>query len=271
MLYVDYTPAPPLSSFVQKFWYMKGYEAPHRRERVLPSGTIQIIIDLAGHAFDSSKTVESASIDPMLIVGVRSQYVVLDTRALRELIGIHFCPGRFAPFSPAPADEFSNLSVSLAALWGSDALELEDRLHAAPTPELKFHVLEEMLLARVCRSRFAPHRAVEFAIRQFQHPAPRVTVEYLTRQIGLSRRRFAEIFRERVGVTPKLYYRIQRFQKAVRQIGRAEEVDWPEVALNCGYFDQSHFINDFHRFSGINPTTYVAKRTRWANHVSIDG
>jgi AraC-like DNA-binding protein len=46
------------------------------------------------------------------------------------------------------------------------------------------------------------------------------------------------------------------------------EVDWPEVALSCGYFDQAHFIHDFRAFSGINPTTYLRNRIH-GHHVPI--
>jgi AraC-like DNA-binding protein len=48
-------------------------------------------------------------------------------------------------------------------------------------------------------------------------------------------------------------------------------VNWPEVALTCGYFDQAHFIHDFRAFSGINPSGYVADYTGHANHVPMRG
>jgi AraC-like DNA-binding protein len=74
-------------------------------------------------------------------------------------------------------------------------------------------------------------------------------------------------------VTPKLFCRVQRFQQVLRRIsGRAagsREIDWVQIALGCGYFDQAHFNHDFRAFSGINPSTYVANETQFQNHVVL--
>ncbi len=54
------------------------------------------------------------------------------------------------------------------------------------------------------------------------------------------------------------------------QISLGRGANWTEVALSCGYFDQSHFVHDFHVFSGINPTTYLAHRLQGMNHVALE-
>jgi len=72
----------------------------------------------------------------------------------------------------------------------------------------------------------------------------------------LSARRFIELFRRYVGVTPKLYCRIRRFQRALGELHRIKQMDWSAVALECGYYDQSHFIRDFRQFSGLTPSAY---------------
>jgi AraC-like DNA-binding protein len=72
-----------------------------------------------------------------------------------------------------------------------------------------------------------------------------------------------------VGLAPKLFCRVRRFQKVVRMISAGQPVDWAEVALTCGYFDQAHFIHDFRAFSGINPTSYLADYIEHLNHVPI--
>jgi len=112
------------------------------------------------------------------------------------------------------------------------------------------------------------HPAVRYALEQFDAFALFRSVADVTAQIGLSSRRFIEIFRNQVGLTPKLYCRIRRFQKVLAAIDDASEVDWTGVALKCGYFDQAHFIHDFRAFSGVNPTTYLRNRTH-RNHVAV--
>ncbi|MGH9633175.1 MAG: helix-turn-helix domain-containing protein [Bryobacteraceae bacterium] len=118
--------------------------------------------------------------------------------------------------------------------------------------------------------RIAARGEVSLALREFHAVPHAVTIAEVTHKTGLSPRRFAQLFRENVGVTPKLYCRIRRFQEAIRQIRMGAEVRWADVALDCGYFDQAHFVNEFRSFSGIKPTTYRTGSTTWANHVALD-
>jgi len=70
-------------------------------------------------------------------------------------------------------------------------------------------------------------------------------------------------------MTPKQYCRIRRFQRALTMTNRGRPVDWTGVALDCGYFDQAHFIHDFRSFAGLTPTAYQSARTAFQNHVKF--
>ena len=72
-----------------------------------------------------------------------------------------------------------------------------------------------------------------------------------------------------VGMTPKRYCRVRRFQRALALANRGRQVDWNRVALDCGYFDQAHFIHDFRSFAGLTPTGYQSARTSFQNHVKF--
>ena len=113
------------------------------------------------------------------------------------------------------------------------------------------------------------HPAVVFALRAFD-PAPLTTsIEQVTAAIGLSAKRFIERFKAEVGVSPKRYCRIRRFQQAVTRAHRGDLVDWAQVALECGYYDQAHFIHEFRSFAGLTPTGYRGARTAFQNHVKF--
>ncbi len=88
-------------------------------------------------------------------------------------------------------------------------------------------------------------------------------------QTGVSERRFIELFRRQVGLAPKLYSRVRRFQAALRRIPTVTEVDWADLALACGYFDQAHLIHEFRSISGLSPVEYLGLRTEHLNHVPI--
>jgi AraC-like DNA-binding protein len=77
------------------------------------------------------------------------------------------------------------------------------------------------------------------------------------------------MFREHVGLTPKLFCRIRRFQDALNRTAGGKRVVWAQLAADCGYFDQAHFVRDFQAFSGINPTAYLLARGEWVNHLPL--
>jgi transcriptional regulator GlxA family with amidase domain len=161
------------------------------------------------------------------------------------------------------------LHVGLDALWGRSAAgEMRERLLVAATPEAKVRVLEQALLAAAGG---APerHPAVAFALNAFHSAAETQKIGAVAEQIGLSPRRFIEVFRREVGLSPKLFCRVRRFQKVLRMISAGRVLDWAEIAVTCGYFDQAHFIHDFRAFSGINPSSYLADYIEHLNHVPI--
>lgn len=252
MIIEQHVPRPPLSDFVHLFWYFDGILGTTPRERLLPDGSSNVIVDLAQ--------------DESIISGAHSKYFVIEASIAMTVMGIWFKPGGAYRFLSLPANELRNKHVALDDVWGSFARELREQLLDAPTIAAKFAIAERALLERLTRGR-EPHAAVQFALSQFGRTA-RVTP--VVDAIGISARRFEQVFAEQVGLTPKLFCRIRRFQRVLHLINEADDVDWRDVALSCGYFDQSHFINDFQSFSGINPTEYVARGSRYVNHVPME-
>ncbi len=274
MLYIEHTPAPPLSRFVHLLWYAQAPAVTHSRERVLPTGRVQIVINLArDFLLDCPEGRDDLRMPPALVVGARSVYEIIHSSDLADLIGIVFTPGGFAPFASDAVDLFTNCSVALDALWGNSTTSLRDRLRESTTPRARLQCLEAYL-ARHLTARALPRAFVRpevaFALRQFNSAPSIVTVRETAGSIGWSERRFSQVFRQAVGLSPKTWCRVQRFQRAVHQLHAGIDLPWAQLALDCGYYDQSHFANDFRAFSGIDATTYSARRTRWANHVPVD-
>jgi len=251
-------PCAPLRDFVGVLWLYDDYVLPHAKERLLPTATTELVFDLRGSA---------AARGGALVAGPHSQYSVLETSVETSVIGVHFLPGGAFPFLGLPAAELHNTDVTLELLWGPRASSLREQILAASTPEAKFDVLERGLLERA--STLARHGAVVFALRELaRSEAPR-TVSEVTDAIGLSHRRFIDRFRNEVGMTPKLFARVQRFQTVIRRVHTARSVDWAEIAAGCGYFDQAHFIHDFREFAGFTPQTYFALKSEQQNHVPL--
>jgi transcriptional regulator GlxA family with amidase domain len=122
-------------------------------------------------------------------------------------------------------------------------------------------VLEELLLRRLRQSK-SLHGAIPIALSAFEQADAPVKVRDIAWRVGLSQRRFIQLFTAEVGLTPKLYSRVRRFQRARELVRDATEPNWAALAVACGFFDQSHLIRDFEEFCGLSPVTYVNQRTK---------
>jgi AraC-like DNA-binding protein len=292
MLYQLYSPPPPLGHFVELLWLYEGFRPEHPRERLLPTGTVEMVIDLRQDrilTYGRRDVQRPFTLSSSVVCGAHSEFFVIDTASQDAVIGVHFRPGGAFPFLKLPHGELHNQHVDLSSLWGRQtASELRERLLAAPTPDGKLRVLEKVLLDQA-HGAFERHPAVAYALREFQTAPGERTIGDVTELTGLSARRFIDVFEKEVGLTPKLFCRVRRFQRVLQEIqsgavpGRPGSdsngasrhatngcaVDWATIALNCGYYDQAHFIHDFRAFSGINPSSYLAAHTPHLNHVPL--
>jgi len=272
MGYWSHTPAAPLCRYVGSLWLCADGYRPHGKERVLPSGEMQLIVNLQEdrlRVYDREDIGRCETFGGALVTGARSEYGVIDTAEQAYIMGVQFRPGGAFPFFRLPAGELWNTQAPLDALWAG-AAGLRDQLLEAKTHPRRFEILENRLLRELARGR-EPNRAVGFALRQFVAQPHAASIAAVTVKAGLSPKRFIEAFRDEVGLTPKVFCRIRRFQHVLGQIERRGKVDWAGVALDAGYFDQAHFIHDFRAFSGISPSEYVASQSPYRNHVPLVG
>ncbi|MGC1873003.1 MAG: helix-turn-helix domain-containing protein [Acidobacteriaceae bacterium] len=271
MPYWKHIPAFPLSQFVACFWYWEGVPQTPAKERLMPTGEPCIIVNLrdgplrlyACDDFNRSQTYGSA-----LLSGAATGPIVIDNQQQDRVFGIQFRSAGAFPFFRIPADETANTVVPLDDLWRSGASELRERLLTATSVESMIQVAESMLIAQAARS-LQLHQAVNFALERFCSAPHTETMAAVSDRLGLSQRHFIAVFREQVGLTPKAFCKVRRFQYVLHSIHGASHIDWAQVALDSGYYDQAHFIHDFRRFSGLTPCQYWESRTPHLNHVPI--
>jgi AraC-like DNA-binding protein len=243
-------------------WYACAPELPHQRELVLPQGKIQFVISLANDHLTDCTEAGDVPAPPALLVGARTSAELVAPRDMKRLVGVIFRPGGLGPWLRERASLFYQQSLSLCDLWHMQPWR--ERMCEADSPHDVLHILDEAL----CRHAPRPERRGH--VSRAVHLLNRLNVRETAIELGISERRLHLIFSEDVGLSPKQYGRVHRFQRAVHALHQGVDMKWAELALSCGYADQAHFSRDFHSFSGIDPTTYVAARGRWRNHVAID-
>lgn len=272
MIYRARVPSPPLARAVRLLWHYEGYKPPHQLERVLPAGSVELIIrlqeaDLRVH--DAAQTDRWQSFRGPMLSGVQSRYTVINTAQQERIMGVHFAPGGAYTLFGLPADQYQDSHLTLESIWGSSAQEIWEQLVLARSADQSLAILEREL-ARRFRPRFELHPQVRGALQEFHHHAEEVDISRAVENSGLSSRRFIELFRRHVGATPKVYRRIQRFQRALRVMQKQTWVDWSDFAVEGGYYDQSHLIRDFRQFSGLTPTMYFRLQREFLDPVPAE-
>ncbi|MBX3081264.1 MAG: AraC family transcriptional regulator [Anaerolineae bacterium] len=264
-------PCPPLSQVVDSCWYYESALPLHAKEYHLPSGAMQLLISLHEdhiRVYDKHHHHEYERLRPLALCGMYTEPCVIDTFAQTAMMGVCFKPDGALPFLGLPASELLNLHISLEDIWGSEARRLYDHLMAAPTPAAKFRILEHALLARFVRAK-PRDTAITYAVQAFCQASHIPSMLAFSESLGLSHKHFIHLFKRQVGLSPKVYVRLQRFQHALRSLTTHDVMSWSAIALEAGYFDQAHFIHDFRSFAGVTPMTYAEHRTAGRNHVKV--
>ena len=261
MRYLSYLPRPPLNAFVENFWSIEGGQAP-RLEKILPCGTSELVINLKNneiHIHDSEHPERYRQFSGAVFSGTYSQLFICNARQHEAIMGVHFRTGGAFPFLNIEASELTNTHANLDDLWGRSGLELRERLCEAATVQQRFRIIEGALRTRL-QYQTKGQQQIKNALKMFAMGGSGTLVRAVARELGFSQRRFIQTFSAYVGLTPKVFCRILRFQRARVLAQKLQAPDWAELAVDCGYFDQSHLIRDFREFSGSTPKTYSVQQ-----------
>jgi AraC-like DNA-binding protein len=266
-----YTPGLPLSHFVDFFVHHEGHSPEHVIDRFLPDGNTEIIIDfddMPKHIYDNLTLKEVQACHHVWASGVRTECISIPSGKDSGMLVISFKKGMAYPFFPLPMNEISDCVVDADLLWGNDFAFLRERLLQIKDVNRRFGLVEDFLL-RKFHSRLVSNPCVEFALSEIIRQPDQINLGRLNQKVGYSQKHFIEMFKRQVGITPKAYLKIIRFQKAIVEIEQRKDVDWSAISQDCGFYDQAHFINDFKSFSGFRPEEYVKLKSEWLNYVPV--
>jgi AraC-like DNA-binding protein len=221
------------------------YSAP-TPERVLPDGAIHLIFNLgdrqAGErGADLACLAMGATCEPTRIVltgAVEQVCVRLRVGAASAILGV-------------PTGALNDQGADLGAIWGRAAYETLERLYDLPSGKPRVAFIARVLDERVHRVPPPPPATAE-AIRRIAASHGRIRVRDLATDLGLGERRLQQLFYQHVGLSPKALCRLARFRDVLSRCCAAHD-DWTEVALDAGYYDQAHFVNDMRAFTGFSP------------------
>ncbi|MCK9897133.1 helix-turn-helix domain-containing protein [Frankia sp. AgB32] len=259
---------PRLDSVVAGLGYSRGQFA-HARELALPTGGVQLLISLSTdvlEAWDADDPRVSSRTGAAALQGPTDRPILLDPATQREIVWVAFRPGGAWPFFPVDGADLPRRLVDLGDLWGRTGSELRERLRAAAGPDAALALLERTLLDQAIRPVEADP-AVRRAAEALHAGTPVAATADL---LGWTPRRLNRQFTARIGLAPKRFSRVRRFQRllhAAAAAGHGADPDWARLAVDCGYYDQAHLINDFRALSGLTPGAWRPRSPDAPNHV----
>lgn len=270
MKYIEIQPGIQLSSYVKCYWMLSGEAYEYAPEGIAPDGCVEMILNLAApftrHYVQGRTELQPAS----FIVGQMRTAVIVQPTGRVEILGVRFHPHGFYRFIRQDIDEFTDKTLNCVDVWGRSIRLLEEQIRDAPHAAEKVAILEAFLL-RLVEGEKSPgktYQSIANAIQLVQSSAGLRSVENIALAVGMSARHLERQFKSIVGLSPKSFERVVRFQRALKLIQNGE-VQGAGVAIDCGYYDQAHFIHDFKTFTGYPPSAYSAEIHRMSQFFSL--
>jgi AraC-like DNA-binding protein len=255
-------PDPRLAEIVASMWFGEGKTA-YQRDRILPSGQSQLLINLGPpqYRIEPGPPEKRVPFVDVWYSGLHQGPIDTEAPHGNALLGVAFSAHGTFPWLGERMEDLSDRIIALADALGDGALALRERLLNTPSLEARFKCVERWLLARL-KPRTIVHPAVRWAVDRIAATGGRIPIEELATQTGFTRKHLGNLFQQQVGVSPKSLARIHRFRGALALLNTGDgQVPWAALAEQCGFYDQSHLINEFRRFTGFSPGE-LARRDR---------
>jgi AraC-like DNA-binding protein len=243
--------APALRPHVIGYVGYREWGSAGFRRLETPSGEVHVILSFGPRIRADGEELESFVAAP----STRPATVESDGGG-QHCVEIRLTPPGAHLVLGVPMGELAGRTIRFEDVWGDE--RLIDRLHDARGWPARFDLLDRVLAARIAAARpLAPE--VEGAWWRLVLSAGGVPVAELVRDAGWSRRHFTVRFTEQVGLAPKAFARVLRFDRAKELLG-ASPLSLAEIAVECGYYDQAHLSRDVRAFAGCTPTELMARR-----------
>ena len=270
MIIQIHTPQQPLRAFIKSIIYYEGHTASQPFEMLLPDGNSQLIIELDGNDRVLKNETQNADLrlNASWITGIQTKPVVYRSEIQATTLSIQFEPsGLFALFG-VPASKFQDKMVDTISVTPAPIAQLREQiLDCSSHIDKIFATTNQFLEQRVLRTQ-SKAKLISFVIGRLcnqNRPLADISTE-----VGYSQKQLIQIFKEHVGVSPKRYQRIHRFNHSLQLLSAQPTTDYSALLSACNFYDQPHFINEFRHFSGYTPSQYQLMELDYPHVISLD-
>ncbi|MDJ1499497.1 helix-turn-helix transcriptional regulator [Xanthocytophaga agilis] len=257
--YIQYQPSSLLARYIECYWIFKvPLMAASVVERLIPGGRVELMINLGHsmHFLANDKLEQGDLIDQVHVMGQRNRIYYAKSSGEMYMLGARFKPGGIHAFTRLPASELLNQVISAEDVLGGTLKGWKNRLREKKTDAEQIALLDLLMqqLVQYTTTEWNDCTKIIDIIRQDNV----LSVNELCDENESYYKKLERSFLKYVGYTPKHYYRIVRFNKALRQM-QFNQKSLTAISHDCDYYDQSHFIKDFRQFTGTTPRQFQSE------------
>ena len=256
-------PSPLLAPYVKNYWFLKTDNVTQPVQRIIPTGNVCLIFHKGENMFSLSKGEKQPK---AFISGQSTGYSNIQPGGTVDMISVTFQPHGFKAFFSLSVNQLLESTISIEDISDPALTELQSYLMDTPNISSCIQLIEAFLMKRLTIAKaynFQRMNAVMQSINTGQ-----TNIENLAETSCLGYKQFKRIFSEYIGINPKDFLRIIRFQRALYMLQICPKTSLTQLALECGYYDQPHFIKEFKTFSGYTPSEYVSISTPYSDYFS---
>ena len=258
MEFIKILPTPELASYIHFFWFYEGETGVILKDRTFPDGSIEIVFNL-GTTVQRSTNAGGYSVNPEVeVMGQIIHPYSVKCQGLNKFLGVRFFPHTFSCFSKIPHDAFVDQAVEARELLGNEFRNVAREIQDAERPIDKLPLLEQFFLKKLSSLHIneKKYSILAFSVKHINQNVNARPLDEIMSRTGVNARYLQRLFLQNVGISPKCFIKIDRFQRSL-QLLRDPSSNLTEIALECGYFDQAHFNHDFKSFTGMTPSAYL--------------
>lgn len=260
MIYRELETHPELTPYVQLVWMMESEHADDNAPKslIVPDGIVEIVFHYGDPWITTVAGGESMVQPRSFAVSQMRKYIEIESNGRTGFVSVRFYPWGAYHFFARPVHSFLDDTAGIETLWPAHHEELMEKLRATPGGTEYAGVVQRFLLDRLEAYR-KDEAALDEAVKLIRSAGGQLSIEKVGQRVGLSRKQLERKFASTVGTTPKTFARISRFLNICHHLDGHRGKTLTQLAYECGYFDQAHFIREFTAFSGFTPKAFFAK------------
>ncbi|MGF7059044.1 AraC family transcriptional regulator [Brassicibacter mesophilus] len=245
---------PMLKSLIKYYWVIETKSPVEVNHKLSPVSNIDLILNLSPPIIYLKD--EKTKIVPkgFHFNGISDKYYLINQSGILRVFGISFFPTGLFPILKIPISEFKNKTIEVDLIIKGFTERIVDKTNTDDSIPTIIKIIENEIV-KIVDASLIPRKEIYEVFEVFDKNINNMGINVLCKQYGINQRQIERIFNKYIGISPKLFYRINRFQQTINCLN--DNDSFTSLAYNNNYYDQTHFIKDFKSFTGSTPTEFL--------------